>query len=283
MEVCTHCTHDVPSPAACCPHCGRPSLFPNVRAAHKQDERKALNRRYKERIKAAQAQNASKNVHSFQEALRRSTIVVARPLKEVDRLATSDKEGYATYYQLQEAEIRFPDGGEWDILRRTADQALFTGYADKLRFAALSLDGIGLSNYGDFSIQLRESMVAHRSSLFSENSTVFCRTRTVEQILTDAVGHRSTWGERIKLCIAKLEKRLNSSTVPEAFPALLLQQGATSADDRFVEVQVYGPLTIRSIDRVTATRGKTPPPSQVILKALQERLAKFSVDFVDMR
>jgi hypothetical protein len=70
-----------------------------------------------------------------------SRAIIARSLSEFLRLAMSDHEVYATYYQLVEAEVRIPGGGKWDGLRRLADDTLFPGYKDQIRFGALTLRG----------------------------------------------------------------------------------------------------------------------------------------------
>jgi hypothetical protein len=79
-------------------------------------------------------------------------------------------------------------------------------------------------------------------------------------------GYRSSWTNRGKLCIAKLADRLDSTTTANDHAALLMKQGKTSADDEFVEIHVWGPMTIRSFEQVTLRsiprnrrRSPTPP------------------------
>lgn len=81
--------------------------------------------------------------------------MLARSPGELLRLANSDHELYATFYELIEGGVRMPVGDEWDFRRQSADLALFPGYFKHIRFAALSLDGIGLSTFGSCSIMLR--------------------------------------------------------------------------------------------------------------------------------
>ena len=85
----------------------------------------------------------------FESAVSKARPVICRPLLEMQRLATSDNEIYATYYQLLAAGVRLPKGDKWDVLRAVADDALFPGYKDVLRFGALSLDGFGCLGYGE--------------------------------------------------------------------------------------------------------------------------------------
>lgn len=261
-----------------CPHCGRPALYPNVYAAGADDEVKALNERYEKAKRDAGARSAGAAVGNFEKAVAGGRAVIARPDAEMQRLVTSDHQLYATYYQLIDSGIRLPDGEKWDVLRSVADDALFAGFKEQIRFAALSLDGMGLANYGDCFMVLRTDMIAHRASLLEENSVLFMEHHDVK--MKDAHklprGYRAAWEDRAKLCVAKLAANIDASTPPGAYSALLLRQGSTSEDDDFVEVHIWGPMTIRTVEEVIPNpRLKRPP--RAVNKANKERLRKFGV------
>jgi hypothetical protein len=188
-------------------------------------------------------------------------------MRELDRLAASDKELYPTYYGLLEGQIRLPHGNEWDVLRGIADEALFPGYKEEIRFAALSLDGLGLPGYGECSFVLRDAMIAHRASIFEENSALSMK----KHAYVPPPGHRATWGDRAKLCAVKTAGDIGASTGADQFPKLLLEPGATPEEDRFVEVHIWGPMTIRSIERVVVGKLRR----QSVRKSLRDRLAAF--------
>jgi len=171
-----------------------------VKAAQVPAEKGALERRYQAALRDAASRGAEADIGRFEAAVANSKAVIARPLRELDRLVASDKELFPTFYRLLGEEVRLPHGNQWDLLRRIADEALFPGYKEEIRFAALSLDGIGLSTYGECSFVFREDMIAHRATVFEENSAVFMKRHAYEP----PVGHRATWGERVKLCTAKL-------------------------------------------------------------------------------
>ena len=59
-------------------------------------------------------------------------------------------------------------------MRVFADDALFPGYKEQIRFAALSLDGKGLSSYGECTLILRDHMIAHRASVLEGNLSCGC-------------------------------------------------------------------------------------------------------------
>jgi hypothetical protein len=243
---CELCGSDIPLSWERCPHCARPGLFPNVRAAQVPAERAALEARYQAALQKAERRGARKVLEDFEAASRGSKAIITRPFRELERLSSSDKELLSTFYQLIQAEVRLPHGTKWDRLRGLADESLFPGSRESIRFAALSLDGAGLPSYGDCSFVLQESMIAHRASVYEENSAVAMKKHAYDP----PPGHRATWEERGKLCVAKLGDEVQSTTSPTEFPGLLLQPGVTPEEDRFVEVHLWGPMTIRTMERV---------------------------------
>ncbi|HSN86294.1 MAG TPA: hypothetical protein VL025_06015 [Thermoanaerobaculia bacterium] len=247
---CPSCGNEVPLSRELCPHCGHQGPPPNVKAASTIEERQALDRRYQAAVQEAEARGAGKAVEALEVALRESKAVTARSFRELDRLASSDKEIFSTYYNLVRADVRLPHGNDWDELRSVADEKLFPFYKDQIRFAALSLDGAGLPHYGEASFVFRESMIAHRASVYEENSALFLKRHAYQP----PPGHRATWAERAKLAVAKLAGEVDAVATAERFADLLLGAGAASAeDDRFVEVHIWGPLSIRTVERALLT------------------------------
>lgn len=274
-QPCEFCGLGVPAAADRCPHCGRPGLFPNVRAARESANDRALRARYDGARREAERDGLP--VTEFEAALGESCAIVARRLGEVERLAASERQGYSTYYQLIDAENRLPDADAWDPLRRMADTALFPGYAAHIRFLALSLDEAGLDSYGDCFLVCRDSMIEHRASVFEANSAVFLRKTTPEEVASVLEGRRATYGERNLLCVAKLAGRLSPTTKTEEFAGVLLTAGQTSSEDDFVEVHVHGPMTINTFRKVVIRDAKLVR-KRSMLKALRERLARYGVE-----
>jgi hypothetical protein len=274
-QPCSFCGHSVPIEASFCPHCARPSLYPNVRAAEQETEREALAARHRLAVQDAESRGCGKAVRSFESAADSSHAVLSRSLAEVERLASSDRQLYATYYQLLDAEVKLPAGDVWDPLRRLADEALFPGYKKKIRFAALSLDGMGLLGYGECSLVLKEEMIAHRASLLEGNSALLMRNWAYNV----PAGSRAVWNERGRLCVAKLAARLRPETTEADFASLLLRPGVSPEDDEFVEVHIWGPMSSRTFARVVLR----PPagarrPAETRVKALCAKLVQAGID-----
>lgn len=275
---CPECKNEIPQPSPQCPHCGRPGIFWNVAEVEDVEERKALESRYQRAKVDSLARGAEPRVQDFENATNHSTAVLARSEQELLRLASSSKQLYATYYSQLESGLKLPDGDEWDVLREVADTLLFPKYKNEIRFAALSLNGVGLANYGSCSVSLKDEMIAHRSSLLEENSALFMERHGVKAGRASNLpkGFRATWSERSKLCVAKLSRRIDSTTKDSEFAHILLSQGATSADDEFVEVHVYGPISVLTMDKVTVTETSMRKKS-VIIRTIKAKLAKFGV------
>lgn len=262
-----------------CPHCALPGLFPNVRAAEQPEERETLAERYRQALKGGVSSGCEHVIQHFETAVSKSQAVIARSLLETDRLASSDKQIYATFYQLVDAGVRLPSGSKWDALREVADGALFPGYKKHIRFAALSLNGLGLSKYGECFLVLRENMIAHRATVFEENSVLFMEKHKVPMSEAHKLpkGYRALWGERGKLCVAKLADKLRPGTTSDAYQKILEKEGTTSADDCFVEVHIWGPMTARTVERVIVDEPKRRA-SRAILRGLREKLKKISIE-----
>lgn len=266
---CEYCGNEVPPSWHYCPHCARPALFPNVKAAQVPAEKEALERRYQNARREASNRGADADIEKFETALANSKAVIARSYREVDRLAASDKELYSTYYKLLGAESRLPDGDQWDPLRRLAEETLFPNYKEEIRFAALSLAEVGLSNYGECSLVLRDDMITHRASVFEENPALFLKRHSYRL----RPGHRAVWEERAKLCVAKLVEAIGPGTPEGQFASILLRPGATSGEDDFVEVHIWGPMSLRTVERILM-----PTPSKkAFRRALRDRLKDLDV------
>jgi hypothetical protein len=258
-----------------CPHCARPGLFPNVTAAQDTLEQAALDARYIQAVQSATLRGCGAVAKDFETAMTKTTAVIARELLECLQLATNDDVLYATYYQLAQAGIRLPKGDKWDVMRRVADSVLFTGYEQHIRFAALTLDGQGLTNFGDSFLVLREDMIGHRASAFEENSAVFVKDHG-GPACDIPLGYRSMWQERAKLCLAKLAIKLTPATGPNAYGKILLCNGATSQYDDFIEVHIWGPVSRRTLECAIVKNPKRSA-QRVMLRALQQKLREVNV------
>lgn len=283
MDGCVNaaCGHEVPSNVDRCPHCGEALDAPNVRTARHPREKAALEQRYRRAREDLSARGSSATADAFERALAGSSAVIMRSLGEIERLTGSEHELYSTYYKLLDAGQRSLDRG-WGMRRVLAEEVLFHGYKQEIRFAMLTLDGRGSSKYGEYGIVLASAMIAARATVFEENGVVFMMKLdpTFMQMTRGDIpqGHRATWNDRAMLCVAKLAPWLTADTDPAAFASLLLRPGASlEGDDDFVEVHVYGPLSVRSIAKIVQLGPDRSDAEGIKRRAWQEKLSSSGV------
>jgi hypothetical protein len=127
-------------------------------------------------------------------------------------------------------------------------------------------------------ITLRDNCIAHRTSVLEDNSVLFMERHgvTVKRNPDVPRGFRATWAERAKLCVAKLARSIDSTTNPDEYSGLLLKLGASSEADEFVEVHIFGPMTVLTIASVKVTLPKKSQRATVV-RALRSKLAKHGV------
>jgi len=261
---CGFCGGPIPLEWERCPHCARPGLFPNVREASLDPKPAEVEQRYQAARRKLIAGGIEPEACAFETAVARSKAVIARPLRDTARIISSDRELFATFYGLTEGEVRLADDDKWARLRGAADQKLFGQYGKHIRFAALTLDGIGLSRFGDCFLVLREDMIAHRASVFEDNSAAL-----MARHLEEPAGCRATWEERAKLCLAKHEEDLRPGIERENFPRILLREEPRREDSRFVEVHIWGPLSIRSCEDILPKETVPNQPQDESTKAFR--------------
>ena len=168
---CPHCSGSIPEHSRLCPNCNCDVGFPNVRAAHRPEERAALETRLKEAHDAALQEGKELLLNAFEAAVQVSNAVLCRSLGVANRIISSDNILFGTFLLEVEAGIRLPEENMFDRARRAVDATFFPFYEREIRFAALSLDGRGPEAYGDCSIVLKDATIAHRASICDENTS----------------------------------------------------------------------------------------------------------------
>ncbi len=253
---CPKCGHDVRDSERFCPvdqyDCG----FPNVRAAQKHEEIRALEERFQRAQEFAAGQGCSAVLNLFQDAVQSSQAVICRSLSIVKNFVSSDNELYASFYQLVGMEARRPEDTSTEYRRLVADVLLFPYYFEQIRFAALTLDGRGATGWGDCSMALREAPIRDRATVFEENSLYFSERMDLGVNRPVPPGYRATWDRREKLAAAKLASFLRPDMTPAEFPQVILRPAATPRGEDFIEVHVYGPLHRLNVERVATRKPK---------------------------
>jgi len=274
--TCNYCSRGFPLDRTQCPHCAQPQLFPNVRLAEDEEERQKLIDRHEKAKEDCRRRGCEKALAEFEQVCDTSVAVFNCGMLKLFRQIASGTDLFETYHDLESLRIRSerPVGHNWQKLRPQAEIELLGSHRhlDKLHYAALSLDGLGLDSYGDCTVTLSEGMIRHRASCFEGNSALIYEERR------DFSGClRSSWPERAKLCAAKIAGNLDDSLSSDDFPGMLLSKGVAQDDDEFVEVHVFGTMTAQTFQSVAIDLSKLSREGKTLWKAVKEKLTKNGV------
>jgi hypothetical protein len=275
---CSYCGIPFSYKLSQCPVCGE-QAFPNVRLADRQEERDELERRYQEALSDAESRGCKDAVLAFEREIAvRSKAITNNKSRIVFDKSISDNELYASYYERIEGGSRIPDDDNWDFFRRITDETIFPYFKSDIHFAALTLDGEGLPNYGDCSIVFRDNMIDRRTSVIECNSVMLI-IKIWDELKKNCglpFGYRTVWEDRAKLCIAKLSGKINSDIDPGDYPKLLLTSDKDRTKDEFVEIHIYGKISRYTLERVIIQKSSRPPDEDIINK-LKEKLSEIGV------
>jgi hypothetical protein len=254
---CPRCNAEISSALRFCTECSSDIGFPNVRAAQSNLEIDALNVRHAGAYQSAEVRGSRSQLENFGLAVVGSHAVLARNLSVLDSFVKKDNELYISYHKQVRGGYRIPENNKFDAGRVAVESTIHPHYFEDINFSALSLDGIGVTAFGLYSITLREKLIAHRTTVFEENPFIFCQR--FHLVAGDAAppGYRAIWAHRDKLAIAKLHSRIDKTTTPAQYASILLRQGTTTNDGDFMEAHIYGPLHRSSIERVIGPKPRT--------------------------
>ena len=259
-----------------CPHCARPQFFPNVDLASTTAEKEKLEQRYETTLDDVRRRACEAEAIQFQTCCNESAAVFACGIDKLYREVAAGTEIFETYSDLERLRLSASPTGtyNWTKLRPQAEIELLGSaeHLDKIHYACLSLDGIGLNRYGDCFVKLAEPMIAHRASCFAGNTAlIFAELQDFSSIL------RSDWAERHRICVASLGHLLAPGIKEGQFPGILVATETQVKDDRFIEVHIFGAMTARSFASVRVQDKKRTRMEQVLLAAVTEKLAKVGV------
>ncbi len=251
-----------------------PSLFPNVTVVSKDEERSALELRYQEMVRNLTDAGKLPQLKQLENLLNKSVACKAMPRWDIERLVNAETATFGTYYKQITAETRIPDDNKWDRLRRIADALFFENYGFEINFAALSTNGAWLDNYGDGAIFFKENMIAHRTTLFEQNTAKWIEENQYHTEIPK--GSRALWSERAKLGVAKLGNNILDGN--QNYDSMILSCGKDSESDIFIEVHIYGTFSIKSAKSVAI---KSNCLSQVGKIALFDRAKQIGFEVIE--
>lgn len=278
---CIECGSSIPHDRASCPTCGTHAGFPNVREISTPLEKEALERRYNKAIKDAQFDGREERLEAFSQTCKDSRAAIAVGLDYLTGFMTKSEELYSTYGLMVSGEVRKTASGINDKKRRGVEGFIFGSYAHEIRYAALSLDGKGLSSYGAFTMVLRDVAVRGRATVLEENSYKFYDKHKVDIPDNFPPGFRVVWGDRYKLAVAKLADRISAATTHPDFPGILLSCSGDRDTDDFMEVHIFGAFDNAAVETVVGNSKTSNKVEKAQVAIIKEKLAKMGVSWVE--
>jgi len=274
METCPNCQCECELTEDFCVVCAYFLGYPNVRIAKRQEEVSSLSERYEKARSEAEELGFIQKFEKIEEQIRKSVAVINVPFNYLYTFMMDDRQLYSNYYGLVDGEVRKAAKEEYDRQRRVVDSLLFGSYADKIRFGVLSLDGSGLTSYGNFAMRLSNFAIERRSSVLEENSFQFVRKLEIRLSKPIPTGHRAGWDERHKLAMCKIFSELEDPLDQEQYQSLLVKNTCDRQKDGFIEVHIYGPFNNKAVDSVKMQAVENNPAIQALIEELKEHLSK---------
>lgn len=274
--TCESCGQSFPNSRTSCPHCARPQLFPNVSNAGGPAEKRKLDERFSKAKARCDAEDRGAEFERFRTVAAGSHALFNCALERLHREIASGTDIIETYYQLEELRLRVtghPDL-DWDKLRPQAEIALLGSHhhIERLHYACLSLTWDGLTSYGDCVVKLDDKMIGHRASCFEGNTAVvfFIRGNFRHHL-------RSVWSDRGRIAAAIFADRLQKGVSDAEFPKILVAQAGPAVDDEFIEVHLFGTMTVKTFAAVKFP-ANIPGKRELIMRdAIIEKLNQASI------
>ena len=183
-------------------------------------------------------------------------------------LTVKSSELYSNYQMAVRARLRQPALLSNDLRRNAVDGKLWGSFGEHIRYACLSLDGKGLSSYGDCFAVLKNLNIEHRASILERNSYEFVESAPSQP---SPLGFRSSWQNRHMVAVAKCANLVTSGTRQEDFPGILMETGSSRHDDEFIEVHIFGPFDFKAFESIGTSGKVTDPRDKLTLKIIEQK------------
>jgi hypothetical protein len=274
---CPKCGLEVAYNVAHC-HSGHFVGFPNVRLAEGMRER--LNFHYGRAAANARERGVGDKIDKLESILANSIATINVTPIVLRNLSLGDN--YKNYYVAIDEGIRELASRQYHSDRQMVDTRIHTAYEKHILNAALSIDGLGLTNYGNITLRLRENVVDVRASLLRENGYAFFERYDLGRLgRAEELGWRSVWSDRTLLAVAHLEPSITPATPLAELTNLILCCGEDRRQDRYIEVHIFGELDWQAIGSAMRERPLTNPEDQADWELARTKLTLRGIECID--
>jgi hypothetical protein len=272
-DLCKKCGAEIKSHERACSNCFTDAGFPNVRSAGRAEEQTALGLRFKQAHESAVVRGTTVELDAFRHEAATSRVVMNRSLGALNTWVCGQSPLFLSFHRQVEQLGRPTADSHYDMQRESADSAINPFYYRDITPAALTLDGVGLTQYGAYSVILKNVAIEDRSSVFEENPFEFNQKHHVGGGRRPPFGYRALWSERGTLAAAKLHPKIERGMQPGEFPRVLMEDRRHDPQCDYVEVHIYGWIHRAAIERVAGPK-PAKKPDQVLWRQTARALLK---------
>ncbi len=268
VEHCPHCHAEVNWTDDRCLVCNKDLGVPNQRLANRENELKALNKRYITAVKIAEKRGVSLELLDFEQNIaNNSGALINCTVKFLSGFMIDKNQLYANYRQQTDAATRKVAEFTNDRERCGTEGTLYGSLAAHISYAALSLNVQGLISYGNCAMVLKEITLNSKATVLEENSYDFVRRHKILPGNTLPEGYWANWQNRQLLAVAKLGDKVNSGV--NDFAAILLTSNGNRNEDQFIEVHIYGSFDKQAIASLALPKKNMGKEDKVLLNGIR--------------
>jgi len=147
--------------------------------------------------------------------------------------------------------------------RRGVDNLVFGADGERLNYGAINLGNIGLFSYGPACVFLKVDAIKDTVSFLEENSFYYTKGSWPVLSINMPSGVRALWPTASTLTLVKhhndliRSKRWSNSKLAD----LILYSAGDKKTDRFIEAQIYHPITVRDFRKILFEPASLRPTS----------------------
>jgi len=256
--------------------------YPNVNIYSDEYFTRGLQARYTAAEQYFQAENITEKSSAFANAVEQEGRAVVNMDSRLFFTLANTNEDYLPYRRAVEANKRLYASIYNDTKRTMIDSCFYGMHGADILFAALSLDNNGLRNYGSVSLVLKEQAIRKRTTIFERNAFLLYDVLTREETWNPAdfpppTGYFGVWKDRVEMALAKCKEGL---TPDSEFLDLVLQNGESRDKDEFMELHIFGKISIFTSQTIVFQEKITDAKLLIELAIIEEKLADRSIDFI---
>ena len=256
MWRCQNCREGMDAPVETCPECKQPTgIPPNVVYAAAAYE--ALRERF-EACKALCNDKAlfSERLTRFMNAVQdRIAVSINMRPESLLSLLVDPKIRYGNLHDHLRADLIIDYDENLLAKRLGVDSFGFGLSGTKLTYGALNLGNMGLISYGEACVILKSDPdITCRISFLEENSFSYAHGNSPPFAFDAGMASRALWETVSLLAFVKhSQDLLNNEIGKSQLPDLVLSSAGDKRTDRFIEAQIFPPITLNHIAKIRYT------------------------------